>query len=564
MGTSDERPATPVDEIANRYFAASTALSPTQATYLGVGGGEGELDDFSPRGWAAHESLRRRTLADLDDVTPVDDIDRVTVSALRDTLTLASQSHEAGLDEMALNNIASPFQSVRDVLDLMPTDTEQDWSHICSRLRAIPTALAQWHESLMSAADRGLVAPVRQVSACLEQGDQILADDGYLARFRQRAQLASGPLPEALATDLDAAVAEAARGYDACLDRLRTVIMPLAGHQDAVGRDVYQLCSRQFLGAVIDLEDTYAWGMEELARIRAEMTHVADGLVSDGGIPAAMASLDAQPRYRLDGVDALQRWMQDQAEGAIDALAGVHFDIPEPVRRIECLISPSQTGGIYYTGPSDDFSRPGRMWWSVARGVTQFSTWRELTTVYHEGVPGHHLQVGQTVYRSALLNRWRRLLAWTSGHGEGWALYAERLMRELGFMDDPGNLLGLLDAQSLRAARVVLDIGVHCGLPVPVSLGGGRWTYERAWEFLTANSSMPESTLRFELDRYLGWPGQAPSYKVGERLWLELRAEAQRREGAQFSLKEFHRRSLDIGGVGLDTLRKAVLGELDD
>ena len=219
--------------------------------------------------------------------------------------------------------------------------------------------------------------------------------------------------------------------------------------------------------------------------------------------------------------------MQERADEVITHLKDVHFDIPGPVETIECMIAPTQTGGIYYTGPSDDFSRPGRMWWSVPKGNTEFKTWNELTTVYHEGVPGHHLQVAQTVYRSALLNKWRRLEAWTSGHGEGWALYAERLMAELGYMDDPGNRMGWLAGQSLRAARVVIDIGVHCGFDAPDEVGGGAWDYEKAWTYLTRYGFMDEKILRFELNRYLGWPGQAPSYKIGERLWLQLRDEVQ-------------------------------------
>jgi uncharacterized protein (DUF885 family) len=209
--------------------------------------------------------------------------------------------------------------------------------------------------------------------------------------------------------------------------------------------------------------------------------------------------------------------MQDKSDAAVEALSSSHFDIPAPIRRLECRIAPTHEGGIYYTGPSEDFSRPGRMWWSVPQDVTWFGTWRETTTVYHEGVPGHHLQVGQTVFRSQLLNRWRRLGCWVSGHGEGWALYAERLMADLGFLDDPADRFGMLDAQAMRAARVALDIGVHLGLPAPSELGGGTWDADKAWTFLTSHVNMAEGFLRFELDRYLGWPGQAPAYKVGER-----------------------------------------------
>ncbi len=346
-------------------------------------------------------------------------------------------------------------------------------------------------------------------------------------------------------------------------ERLRDEILPAAPAADACGRELYRLHSRSFLGAEVDhLEETYAWGQAELARIRAEMAKIAEQILPGSTVHEAMAHLDADPAYQIHGTDALQRWMQETADGAVEALAGTHFDIPDPVRTIECCIAPTQSGGIYYTGPSEDFSRPGRMWWSVPKSVEQFGTWRELTTVYHEGVPGHHLQIGQTMVRSGLLNSWRRMDAWTSGHGEGWALYAERLMDELGFHTDPATRLGMLDGQSLRAARVVIDIGVHCGFEAPESVGGGECTYDKAWSFLTANADMAEGFLRFELDRYLGWPGQAPAYKIGERLWLQLRDELRQREGDAFDLKAFHRRALDVGGVGLHTLRAAVLGEL--
>lgn len=151
------------------------------------------------------------------------------------------------------------------------------------------------------------------------------------------------------------------------------------------------------------------------------------------------------------------------------------------------------------------------------------------------------------------------MMCWVSGHGEGWALYAEQLMAEFGFLDDPGNRMGMLAAQSLRAARVVIDIGVHCELPAPDEVGGGDWTYDKAWAYLTAHAFESEAMLRFELTRYLGWPGQAPSYKVGQRLWLELRDEVRTIEGDAFSLKDFHKRALDVGSVGLDVLRDAVL-----
>jgi uncharacterized protein (DUF885 family) len=195
------------------------------------------------------------------------------------------------------------------------------------------------------------------------------------------------------------------------------------------------------------------------------------------------------------------------------------------------------------------------MWWSVPEGITEFDTWRELTTVYHEGVPGHHLQCGLATYNSAELNSWRRI-NWNSGHGEGWALYSERLMADLGYLDDPADRLGMLDGQRMRAARVVLDLGVHLGKPKPD--GSGPWTGEYAFEFMAQHVNMNEPFIRFEVNRYLGWPGQAPSYKVGQRMWEQLRDEYVAANGPD--LKEFHRRALAVGSIGLGTLRQTLLG----
>ena len=559
MTTDLTRPSSAVDDIANDYFNAVVEQSPTTATYLGIPLRQDELDDVSPAGLEAQARLHRETLARLEDVEPVDAVDEVTIAAMRERLGLYDELHASGEEQRTLNVIASPLQYFRDIFDLMPTATDDDWATISRRMAAVPGALENWQESLEDSAARGHVAAQRQVDACIQQCADLIADDGYFAGLLGRARTADGELSERVREDLRDGVEKAAGAYRTLSEMLRERILPFAPEADAVGRERYSLHSRNFLGATVDLEETYAWGQEELARIVAEMEATAERIRPGSSVKDAIAALDADPRYQLRGTDALQAWMQSTADRVIAEFADVHFDIPEPVRRIECMIAPTQTGGIYYTGPSDDFSRPGRMWWSVPKGVSDFSTWRELTTVYHEGVPGHHLQIAQTTYRKELLNAWRRNLCFTSGHGEGWALYSERLMAELGYLDDPGDYLGMLDGQSLRAARVVLDIGLHCGFAAPAEVGGGGWTYDKAWAFLTEHANMDEAFLRFELDRYLGWPGQAPSYKVGERLWMQLREETQRQEGADFDLKAFHRRALDIGSVGLDVLREAVL-----
>jgi uncharacterized protein (DUF885 family) len=550
------RKQTEVDRIAEAHLDETAALNPLIATYWGIAGHEDRMPDLSPDGLATNSELRRRTLTALKSADPEDANDRVTVAALREELELAEQIRATGAEEASLNNIDSPIQYVRDVFDLMATETEQDWALISSRLAAVPTAMSGYLASLWHAAALGDVSAARQVRAGITQSGR--ADEF----FGQLLAAAPGHLPATLQADLARHAEGAVEAYSAVSRFLADELLAQAPERDAVGRERYALHSRAFLGSVIDLEETYEWGQQELARITQEMVKTAERILPGSTVEQAKEALESDPARLLDSREALVAWMQAKSDEAIASLAEEHFDIPEPVRRLECRIAPSGTGVIYYTGPSEDFSRPGRMWWSVPEGDNEFSTWRELTTVYHEGVPGHHLQVGQTVFRSELLNRWRRLACWVSGSGEGWALYAERLMADLGFLDDPGDYLGMLDAQGMRAARVVLDIGIHCGLPAPAEVGGGDWDYDKAWRFLGTHCSMGDSVRRFELERYLGWPGQAPSYKIGERLWLQLREDARRKEGDAFDLSAFHRRALDIGSVGLDVLRQAVLAEL--
>jgi uncharacterized protein (DUF885 family) len=564
-GSAAVRPRSAVDAIADGHFDAEVALDPIAATSIGVPGFETELTDYSPAAHAQRSALRRSTLAALDTAQPVDDVDRVTIAALRERLGVEEELYAIGADESSLNVIASPLQSLRSVYDLMAKSSADDWATLATRLRKTPAAMATYVESLRAALGRGDVSARRQVERCIDQARQFSAADGFFAELASGARLAGAPaesdeLPESLQRNLREATGVAAGAFSQLADVLTDELLPAAPAHDAVGRERYALWSRYFLGARVDLDETYAWGLEELARIEAEMRQVADRIRPGASIAEAIEVLDADPDRRLEGTDALQAWMQEKSDAAVKALSQTHFDIPEPIRRLECCIAPTHEGGIYYTGPSEDFSRPGRMWWSVPQEVTWFGTWRETTTVYHEGVPGHHLQVGQTVYRSQLLNRWRRMGCWVSGHGEGWALYAERLMADLGFLDDPADRFGMLDAQAMRAARVALDIGVHLGLDAPAELGGGTWDADKAWTFLTSHVNMAEGFLRFELDRYLGWPGQAPAYKVGERLWLSTRDELRQREGDAFDLTAFHRRALDIGSVGLDVLREALLG----
>jgi uncharacterized protein (DUF885 family) len=549
-----------VDLIADRYVDECVARYPETATYLGIPDHDDSWSDYSPDGLADRIDHIRRTIAALHRAAPSDERENTAKEAMLERLGLEVELYDAHITASRVSVIAGQAQEIRWIFDLMPTDSEAGWRNIASRLRTVYRPLSEVRETLSAEAREGNISAVRQIHATVDQirswtGEA--GDDDFFAGLVARA-----PEQDTLRSDLNSAANEARRAFSEFADWLETSLGPLAPSLDAVGEERYALDSRYFLGAVIDFGETYQWGFEELHRIQQAQRAIAKDLVGEPNIKAAYEALDQDPARRIAGAEAFRSWMQDLADQAVANLAGKHFDIPDPVKRIECCIAPTHDGSIYYTDPAEDFSRPGQMWWAVPEGIDTFSTWKEVTTVYHEGVPGHHLQIAQNAYRSELLNRWQRKLFFCSGHGEGWALYAEQLMDELGYLE-PGDRMGMLDAQAFRAIRVIIDIGMHLQLQIPKInpwhfRPGERWTPDAGFEFMIQNSSTDEPTLRFELDRYLGWPGQAPSYKVGERIWLEAREDARRRQGAAFDLSKFHADALNLGPLGLDPLRAAL------
>lgn len=555
-----EAPEQGVHQICDRYVDEFAAAHPVAATTMGITGYDDHLTDYSPEGHAARHALAVRALRDIERVQPRDAGERAAKAVFTERVGLDVELHDAGLDLASLNVIESPVQELRMVFDLMPTDTEQQWRTLGARLAKVPQALDGVRASLLAAARAGNVAALRQVSKVAEQAEVWAGLRGETGFFDTLVKSARD-VPESLREELRRDASAAQEAYAELAGFLRAELAPLAPAQDAVGEDTYRLWSRYFTGAALDLREAYEWGWAEFSRIEQEMRVVADRIAPGATLAEAAAALDVDARYRVQGQQGLERWMQELSDKALVALRGKHFDIPDALMALECRIAPPGGGvGAYYTAPSENFSRPGRMWWSVPADKDEFSTWREVTTVYHEGVPGHHLQIATSVHQEDL-NRFQRVMAFTSGHAEGWALYAERLMRDLGFLVDDGDLLGMLDAHLFRAARVIVDIGMHLELEIPAGTGfheGERWTPELGLEFMLTRTITDADHVRDEIDRYLGWPGQAPAYKLGERLWLAARADAERRQGASFDLKEFHTRALRLGGMGLDTLREQL------
>ncbi|MFJ4923093.1 DUF885 domain-containing protein [Streptomyces sp. NPDC088725] len=542
-------------QVADTYVDALIELDPITGTYLGVAQSNRHLPDFSPAGQRALADLARETLARLDEAEKLPgadtDAERRCGRLLRERLTAELAVHDADEGLRGVSNIHSPAHSIREVFTVTPAETDEDWAVVAERLRAVPTALEGFRASLALGLERGLPAGPRPTATFVGQlTDWAGEERGWFEDFA-----AAGP--ESLRTELDTAGRSATEAVAALRDWMRDVYAPaVKDAPDTVGRERYARWSRYFNGTDLDLEEAYAYGWSEYHRLRAEMTSEA-GKILPGATPwEALAHLDVHGKH-IEGVDEVQKWLQSLMDEAIEALDGTHFELAERVRKVESRIAPP--GGAaapYYTGPSEDFSRPGRTWLPTM-GETRFPVYDLVSTWYHEGVPGHHLQLAQWAHVADQLSRYQASVGLVSANVEGWALYAERLMDELGFLPDPERRLGYLDAQMMRACRVIMDIGMHLELEIPADSPfhpGERWTPALAQEFFGSHSGRPADFVESELTRYLSMPGQAIGYKLGERAWLLGRENAKKRHGDAFDAKAWHMAALSQGSLGLDDL----------
>ncbi len=552
---------TAIYDIASDYVDRVAELDPISATGMGVPGHDAEMSDYSPEATEAQSALRRETLARLAAAPVTSDRDRVAKEAMEDVLGLREELIEAG-DQYRLSGFRNSTSIIRMAFDLMPRGTAEDWGNIAARLALVPRGMASYRLTLEEGLRRGSATARRQVAQAIKQAEAY-GGAGSTSFFHGLVDAfdAAGIPSEALRSDLSAGADAAAASYLEFATYLSERFMDRAVEQDGVGRELYQLSSRVYNGIELDLEETYRWGWDELYRIEEEMRTTCAKILPGASIDETKAFLENDPNRAIDGVEEFRQWMQETQDRTIAELSGVHFDIPEPVKKIEAMIAPP--GGalaMYYTGPSEDFSRPGRTWYPTG-GKTRFPLWGEVSIAYHEGVPGHHFERATAKYLAAELSRFQRLMGGTSGYVEGWALYAERLMGELGYLENPDYYLGMLRAQAMRAVRVIVDIGMHLELRIPESEpfhGGETWNADLGQEFCLQRSQFPPDFMQSEVIRYLGTPGQAISYKVGERCWLEARENSRRRLGEAFSLKDWHRAALNLGPMGLAQMQREL------
>jgi len=551
-----------VFELSDRLFDDLVERSPIEATLIGVGGFDDRWDDFSPEGFEDRGSLLHGYLKRFSALpVPHDRWEALAVRVAREYL----EEHLAAIDHgdhfRDLNTIASPLQEIREVFDHMDTSTEAGWENVAARMESIGDVLGGYVRTLEAGRRKDLFVAQRQTSGGARDARIHAGERSFFATAPERLRRwgkAGSQLQSRLETAARTA-REAFAGFARYLEEEYTADAP---DEDGVGADRHLRQTRRFLGMDIDPAETYRWGWTEVASLHERMKELARFIDPDASLAEVVQLLKTDPDRCAATAGEFVEIMRQRQELVMAELDGTHFDIPDPIKRLEVKVSPPGGSlGAYYVQPSEDFTRPGAVWYSLGK-QTSFPLWDEVSTAYHEGFPGHHMQSGVQLSLADRLSRLHRTLIWHPGYGEGWALYAERLMEELGYLEKPEYVLGMLSAEMLRACRVVIDIGLHVGYSIPsdaIFHPGERWTFESAVEMLTDLAFLYADYASSEVTRYLGWPGQAISYKVGQRVILELREEMRSRHGTAFNLKEFHGSVLGSGPVGLAHLRELVL-----
>lgn len=561
MNAADESP-TP-RHIADWFLEQLAPHEPTAAQALGRDADD-RLSDFSPE-WCSEryriegealERLRRLPEAELTVA------DLALSRAMQERLESDRRLFEVGFTPRLIAPLASPAQFIRESFDGAQIDDSVSGRAALTRLESVPAAVAQLQRRLEWSRERGRkgdfsgggVVAKRQIDVLSAQIRLWLDPNGM--DFFRNIPLAAEVSAEV--RDRAAAAGEAATGaFVAFATFLEDDLRRDAPDVDAVGELTYLATTRSFLGADVDLDELNDYGWSELHRLvdraREVSVRIAGG-AADADAPArAAALLDSQQNAGLGTESEIRTWLEGRIAETIDALDGAAFDLPADVREVDCDVTRATSGVVYYTPSAPDGSRPGRVVWTIPRDSRSISTWQEVTSVHHEGVPGHHLE--HSINRAnASIHPWQRYLCEVHGYAEGWAHYSEQLAEELGLLRTDGELLGMLLGQIWRAVRVVGDIGLHTGRPIPKNrlVAAREWTPELVESMLVDFARTTPQTARFEVDRYYAWPGQALAFKVGQKLWNDLRARAE--QHPDFALKRFHRDALSWGPMGLAPL----------
>ena len=541
-------PSGALSHLAQDYWEGVLRRNPMVATFYGDYRYNDRLPDIGPNGRAEEEADLRSILRQLEDIdtAALGVEERITAGMLQLAIGAGLDALAYRLDEMAVDQMDGPQVWLQELLNWHPIDTTQHVQELIARYRAFGAFMDQYLDALRDGVQEGRTAPTIALERVMAQLRTLLAtpvaDSPLVSPLRK--------LDQALQDEARAAVESAV--YPA-FERMRAFLEAYTPRSEPGvwsvkdGERIYALMARQHTTTELSPDELHRIGLEDLERIHAEMRaimHRRGG--GDGSIRAFTERLTHDPANLPSSRDELISLSEELLAAAQAALPRAFGRLPRlaiHVKPIEEYRERDAPAAFYLQGSADG-SRPATFYINTFEPSSR-PRHTLPALAFHEGVPGHHLQIA-LAQEAENLPAFRRMSAgWlANAFVEGWALYTERLADELGLYTDELARFGMLGYQAWRACRLVVDTGMH----------HLRWSRQRAVEFFFENVGLTERETVNEVDRYIVWPGQALSYKIGQREIERVRADQQRRRGSSFDLREFHDQLLAHAGVPLSTL----------
>ncbi len=551
--TVSDQPVSPVDQLADRFWESILELNPTAATVYGDERYADRLEDPSPVGRATVRRLMEETKAAAEAIPaeglPVED--RITRDML---IVIAEQSikeDDQGIHRLkVVDQIAGPQTLLPQICQFQPLDTPERMDAFLARLESYRGYMAANADILREGLDTGLTAPRIVADRTVAQLERMLAIPLDQAIVPAMAKVTNEADRDRVRKITEAVLYPADRAF---LDVLRGDYLSATREDPGLwsaptGDALYRTQIRSWTTLDLDPAEVHQIGLDELAIVDEGRRAIAS---------AAGAASPAEYRRRLADDPANTPGSKEELLGR--AREDIHramavaprFFGRLPVSGIEVMaveeFKEKDAPFAYYFPPSPDRTRPG-IYYANGYDLPSRKYTKLATTTYHEAVPGHHFQIALEQENESL-STFRRLGARIVGgaYVEGWGLYSEKLADEMGLFRDDAERFGMLDAVAWRAARLVVDTGMHAL----------RWTRQQSIDFLL-ETGLSETDATIETDRYIAWPGQALTYMIGCREIERLRRVLEARDGSRFDLREFHDQVLGHGSLPLATLSREL------
>lgn len=540
------KPRSPIFGLCDEYFNRLLDYDAINSSYANKTDYNGSWNDYSHHDVDPFLRVAKSYKRKIERETPTDYYDELAKKIILRDIDSYIESWNDLWHYTYFGSVFSEPLSIYEVFEVMPKKTDEDIKNIIKRLKKIPTALNEWASSLKDIAKLGSTNAKLRIDFTTLVLDNIAS--GKFTKIAEEIDPENKKLMRA--------AKEADLSFEQLSAWISTKYRSIADENWRVGKERYIKTVKDQTGLTINPKEIYDWGWQELDRINNEMWEV--GKLINPNVTTLKEYRDIlnnDPEYIIEGKDNFKLFLDGVTQKAIAELNGSLFTIPAALKKCEVVMDEDTVDeSPYYKGPSDDMTRPGRTYYPTL-GRDSFSTWENYSTWFHESIPGHHMQIATSTLNKDTLTRYQREEAWNSGYGEGWALYSEKLMDELGYFDKPGYKMGYLMCQAMRAARLVVDIGLHLGY---TDTNGEVWTPESAVIFMQEKALLNESYAANEVARYISWAGQAITYKLGERVWIAAREDAKNRLGQKFNIKKFHTYALKLGPMGLDMLKEEL------